>query len=430
MDKNERALARMIEIARARSGAGWREEELAPLQAHDPSDPFCTTYIKKDVFSTRYWIRLCGNCVNTIGQQAWVDEYGEEVETPRPLTLSWAKSVGEKLAADLTDAGRESIVSTGSGGNIEKERIKVVVPTHHQERYAHPGSITSHYLLLHVWMQAITGEKELRTLRVDNVGRRDTASRVIQHLDRLAAAMPADKEEAERKGYEHARRIIRDAFARHDIEPDPISLTRSDSSGLTFDFVHRMTNTLMEKYECHDQVQFYGDRADDPWKSTISTYGTGIREADIAAEAKRRAQVEKNGGLIQTSLVKRLVEQNGLKAVPLRSDHGGDTKSEIFHLPTKPPTRARVFVKDGRLEAEVHIGKDMRITTGSFSVDEIDIPESVALGLKGKPLRQLIDHPLITDDMKITSVTLKGNAIRTRIRMDNIPVERKTDDDG
>jgi len=421
----------MIELARGRSGAGWREDELAPLRTHDPSAPFCTTSIKKEVLNTRYWIRLCGNCVNTAGQQAWVDEDGEDIKTPRPLTLSWAKGVAERLASDLTDTGRKSVVSMGSSRSAERERIKVEVPTHHQERHTHPGSISSHYLVLHVWMQAITGEKAFRTFRVDSVGREDIAARIIAHIDRLTAAMPLDKEEAERKGYEHAHRIVREAFARHDIEPDLISLTRSTrSKELTFDVRHLMTNTLMEKHESHDHVQFHGNRADDPWKSSISTHGSGIREADIAAEAKRRAQIEKNGGLIQTSLVKRLVELNGLKTVPLHSDHGGDTRSEVFHLPTTPPTRARVFVKDGRLEAEVHIGKNMRITTGSFSVDEIDIPESLARGLKGKPLRQLIDHPLITDDMKITSVTLKGDAIRTRIRMDNIPVERKTDDDG
>ena len=430
MDKNGRAIARMIELARERSGAGWREDELSALRAHDPSDPFCTTSIDKDVFSTRYWVRFCGNCVNTPGGQAWVDESGRDVETPRPLSLSWAKGVGEKLAADLTAAGKDSVVSIGGGGEVEKERIKVVVPTHHQEnRNTYPGSISSHYFVLHVWMQAITGEKELRTFRVDSVGREDIASRVIAHIDRLADAMPRDRKEAERKGYEHAHRIVQEAFARHDIEPDLISLTRSSNGGgLTFDVYHRMTNTLMEKYECRDQVRFNGDRVDDPWRSSLSSLGRGTRDADIAAEAKRRTQVEKNGGLIQTSLVKRLIELNGLKSVPLRSDYGGDTKSSVFHLKTDPPTRVRMFVKDGRLEAEVHIGKNMRITTGSISVDEIDAPETAIRGLKGKPLRNLIDHPLVTDDMTITSATPKGLNVRARIRMDSHPVERRQSD--
>lgn len=427
MDKNERALARMIELARERSGAGWREDEISALRAHDPSDPFCTTSIDKDVFSTRYWIRLCGNCVNTPGGQAWVDENGRDVETPRPLSSTWAKGIGEKLAADLALAGRESIVSIGGGGEVEKDRIKVVVPTHHQEnRSTYPGYIRSHYLVIHVWMQAITGEKELRTFRVDSVGRKDIASRILAHIDRLAAAMPLDREEAERKGYEHAHRIVREAFARHDIEPDLISLDRSSNSGgLTFDVHHRMTNTLMEKYECCDQVRFHGDRADDPWRSILSSLGSGIRDADIAAEAKRRAQAQKNGGLIQTSLVKRLIELNGLKSVPLNSKYSGDTKSSVFHLKTDPPTRVRMFVKDGRLEAEVHIGKNMRITTGSISVDEIEAPEAVIRGLKGKPLKNLIDHPLVTDDMIITSATPKGLSVRARIRMDSHPVERR-----
>ena len=88
-----------------------------------------------------------------------------------------------------------------------------------------------------------------------------------------------------------------------------------------------------------------------------------------------------------------------------------------------PGAGMRVFVKDGRLDAEVHIGKNIRMTTGSISVDDIDIPEASVRGLKGKPVRSLIDHPFITDDMVITSVTLKGDGIRARIRMESHRVE-------
>ncbi len=431
MDQQSPAIAGMMDIARNAAGFSISAVDLARLERHDPSDPFSRTAISKEVFNTRYWMNFSANCITTAGQQRWIDEKGEKIETPRPLTISWSREMGQRLADDLTRNGWEAVLSTGGTDPVEKERLKVVVPIHHMsDRNRYPGHIDVHYLIIHAYIRNTSGTRSVRTFRTDSIGRHDAARKIIERIRAIDNAMPADPDQALEEGRRHAERVMRESFASHGIEPRITDIRKANGDDLTFDIWHTMTNTLMQEYGTRDQVRFHGGDPDDPWKASISSFGSGMRDGDISAEAKRRAQIEKNGGLLQTSLVRQLVESRGLKPVPLSSDHGGGTKSEVFHLPTDPPTKVRMFVKDGRLEAEVHIGKDMRITTGSISIDNIDVPEVSVRGLKGKPLRALIDHPLVADDMVITSITPKGLGIRARIRMGSHRVDTSEIDEG
>lgn len=433
MQNNKPALERMIELAHSQAGFSLSPQDIAILQKHDPSNPFARTNISREVFSTRYWLTFSGNCVSTPARQNWVDEKGEVIEVPSPLTVSWACSIGKELARAFEASGQSAMVSHGGTGMAKPGQIKVVVPTHdHHSRSAsqrYPGSINSHYLVLHVIMQGITGTKELRTFRTDSIGRKDIAPKIIDFLERLEAAMPSTPEEAEKIGRQKAEEIFYESFRRHDIEPDIISITKGRSGDLSFDIQHTMTDTLMRKQEQRDCVRFRGDDPDRPWSAGISSYGSGMREDKIAAEAKRREHIDKHGGLIQTSLAKKIIEINGLKSVPLHTDYSGKTKSYRFSVPTTPPTKGTMMVKAGRIEAEVAIGSGMKLTTGTFKADEITAPDAVIMALKGKPLRHLIDHPLVTDDMVITSITKKADRVSARIRMESHPVEESTCND-
>ena len=424
MDQQSPAIAGMMDVARNVVRFDIPAIDLARLERHDPSDPFSRTAVSKEVFNTRYWMNFSANCISTSGLQRWIDENGDLIDVPFPLTLSWSREMGQKLVEDLTACGWDAVLSDGGSGKIEKERLKVIAPTHHlNDRDRYPGHIDVHYLVIHAYIRNTSGTRSVRTFRTDSIGRRDSAQKIIERIRAIDAAMPTDPDRALEEGIVHAERVLRESFAVHGIEPRITDIRQVPNDELHFEVRHTMTNTLMQEYVTRDHIHFHGGDPDNPWKASISTYGSGMREGDIAAEAKRRGQIEKNGGLLQTSLVRQIIKTQGLKAIPLKSNNGGGTKSEVFHLPTSPATRMRVFVKDGRLDAEVHIGKNIRMTTGSISVDDIDIPEASVRGLKGKPVRSLIDHPFITDDMVITSVTLKGDGIRARIRMESHRVE-------
>lgn len=81
-------------------------------------------------------------------------------------------------------------------------------------------------------------------------------------------------------------------------------------------------------------------------------------------------------------------------------------------------------VKNGRIETELTIGRHIRITTGTFKMeDDVDLPEAVVASFKGRKLRSIIDHPAIGEDIVITSAQLKGRSLHARIRMDTVKVE-------
>lgn len=431
-DKSSAEIARlMFDTINPNLRRQIKRDDAERLLAHDPSKPISSAYAMVEDYNVTIHINFSGNCVRASGRQTWIGADGNIIEVPRGLTTSWAIEQAEKLVADLQALGKTARLSHSGKHKHPKEPgdITVLVPDHvrlgtraHLNRP--PGVIDTHYLVIHTLMQDITGTIRQRTFRTDSIGREDIAQGIIEHIEKLEAAMPKNPDEALAIGRAKVEEVIRKAFDAHLIEPIIHSIEQDTrTNGIAFDVTHTMHDTLLRPKKTRDHIVFYGDRPEDPWRASCGALGTGLAHGNLAAEASRRANIEANGGLTQTSLTRKIIELAKLDAIPIDTEYNGSAKKTRFRLISTPPTDGTIQVKNGRLETSMKIGDTITVTTGTVKIDNnVELPEAAIQSMKGRKLNTVIDHPAIDDDVIITSAQLKGGSLHARIRMETVPV--------
>jgi hypothetical protein len=401
------------------------------LENHDVTDPFCVTRIKKKTYSGDLFIHFRGNFLQCSGVEVWFDLDGNEIKAD-PYKTTWNKNRADALAKELTLLGRPArgeyiCENRWSDTKTLKEGQTLVLASSPSD--IHRSSYRSNYLVIEWVMKGISGNLEKHSFRVDSYGIPGIAEKIKARIDLLQSLMPDTPEEAAAEGEKRALAYAKDRFAIFDMEfsPTKIKMVRN-SHGFSFHLTHSILNSLLKEDEAEEIITFRGEDPEDIWKpQVINGRGTGLEEAKLSKEKNRRDILKKNGGLLQTSLAKRVMEIRG--NFPLITDHNGNFRKNRFSYPSNPVISGEIFVKSGRIEATVKIKDKVVLKTGIFEIKDEEIPGAVATSLKGKPLRHLIDHEVITDDMIITSVKCENGSISGRYRMgesrflDNVELE-------
>ena len=180
-------------------------------------------------------------------------------------------------------------------------------------------------------------------------------------------------------------------------------------------------------YSTLQSGRILGMDAKDPMKINWYT-NKQKRHKEIKAESMRRAMKEKNNGLVQTAFAKQIKNIAGMENQPLSSDYNAQMKKKRFFLESQFNGKGKVegylFINNGRIEAEFKVGKNIVVKTGKVTIKEQrPLPESIITTLKGRQLNTIIDHPIIPDGVKITSLKLEGTTLTVRIRTDSVPVD-------
>lgn len=446
--ENDPCLRAMIAHVGATGSFPTTFEDQRRMREHDPSDVRSRLSVRHESHSRSTYFTFAGNSVRMFSRQAWFDENGCKVEVPGRLTATWQMEQARGIADQIRASGRRSEACEARGTDSERilkqGNIAVVVPNPHFQgspSRAFLGEIETHWLTVRVMMRLMTGNVGMREIRIDSIGRSDIGARIASIIRQLEDSAPGTPEEAQTMGLEAARQAMVDAFSPFCIEPDIVSIERHRTGGndLAYKVRHLMTGTALGKREAKTIVTFHGNDPRNVWKPMLSSYGGGkTDEASLSAEASRRHNIAKNGGLMRTSLARNLLKLGGQKDNPFQSYRmDGTVSAERLRFGTNTETRADVSIRNGRIEATMKISRrasrsdDIRITTGTFRIPEIDVPEAMIAGMKGRRLREIIEHPALSDDIVITSALMKGRTLEGRLRMDSelVPMQEPEDED-
>lgn len=141
----------------------------------------------------------------------------------------------------------------------------------------------------------------------------------------------------------------------------------------------------------------------------------------IVAKYARRLSIRERRGVTIGTLARGILGgRSPARAGRWRSTTSGEVTQQ-----------SRIVVSDGSIGAEIVVRKDdrqiLRLLNANFEIRGVTLPAAALPSYIGKPLRNLIDHPLITDDMVVTA--LRSNADRTTGRyrdrgVSSFPVEK------
>ena len=132
-------------------------------------------------------------------------------------------------------------------------------------------------------------------------------------------------------------------------------------------------------------------------------------------ERKLDAMIEEHGGIRMTSLTKSILDHGGL--INRNSKGVVTAKKRVLNLGRAAITYT-IRQPKGRLEADVSIRGETEILlgTGTYLIKNVTLPESALAAISGTPLVKMVEHPLIPDDVIITSARNTSDGIRGEIR--------------
>lgn len=400
------------------------------LQKHNPSDPFSSTTVELRMCGySKGILTLAGNSIRHEKTQTWFDENGDIIPSKGRGEREWSALQTEAIVDQIAQLGKKVSFHPEWIKAHPKEPGEICLTLPHCYS-GNLGIISTHYTSINVMMLKASGKMETRYFRTDSIGRQDIGQRIVDYLDTLSRAMPSSPEEAIARAEERALQDIKQDYAEYGIEPIVETLKAEGAhEGVAVNVRINMIDGAYESYTTLQSGTIQGMDAKDPMK--INWYTNKQKRCrEIKAESARRATQNKNNGLIQTVFAKQIKDIAGMEKQPMYSDYKAQIKKKRFFLQSQFDGKGKVegylFIKDGRIEAEFHIGTNIHVKTGKVTIKKQDeLPESIMVRLKGKQLKTIIDHPIIPNGVKITSLKLEGTTLTVRIKADSIPVDTK-----
>ena len=132
-------------------------------------------------------------------------------------------------------------------------------------------------------------------------------------------------------------------------------------------------------------------------------------------EIKLDAMIEEHGGIRMTSLTKSILDHGGI--INRNSKRVVTAKKRVLNL-GQTTIIYTIRQPKGRLEADVTIKGETEVMlgTGTYFIKDITLPESALAAISGTPLVKMVEHPIIPDDLIITSARNTPQGIRGEIR--------------
>lgn len=400
------------------------------LERHDFSNPFSSTTVElRKSGHSKGILTLAGNSIRYENTQMWFDEKGDIIPSQGRGKREWSALQTQEIMDQIARLGKKVSFNPVWLKAHPKEPGEICLTLPHCYS-GNVGVIPIHYTSINVMMLKVSGKMETRYFRTDSIGRQDIGQKIVDYLDAISKAMPSSLDEAIAIAKDRALQDIKDDYAEYGIEPRIESLKAEGAhEGVAINVRIEMIDGAFESYTTLQSGRICGMDAKDPMKINWYT-NKQKRHREIKAESVRRATQNKNNGLIQTVFAKQIKDIAGMEKQPMYSDYKAQIKKKRFFLQSQFDGKGKVegclFIKDGRIEAEFHIGTNILIKTGKVMIKKQDqLPESIIVRLKGKQLKTIIDHPIIPDGVKITSLKLEGTTLTVRIKTESIPIDTK-----
>ena len=418
----------MLAHAMMRMGGRLDHSEREKLSGHDASDPFSHTSISRSSAFQNSHLVFAGNQVRSPDMK-WFSKDGSLIDLPQPLTIDWVIEQAEEIARQITAAGGNGRYAHRPHDlQVEEGEIVVRVPEYDRlspTRTYRGNEVNAYWLTVHTRMQGVTGQKETKIWRINSVGRPDIGQQIVDRLRAHEALMPATPEEAEETAFRKASEVLHGLFLPYAIAPQIVSIRRDvKAQAVTIEIAHEMLDAMLQWKPVQTRVIFYGNDIGNPWRATVTNLGSARDAYKLAAEVARRRTLKANGGLRQTSLAKQVIETLGYKPNPFHSGYDGKTKPLRYAMKGDSATKGVLSIKSGRIEATMDVldGK-IKLSTGTFEIRGIELPETSLSGIKGTPLRAVLDHPAIPENVTIVSMTrTPGGGVKGKHRMPSYPV--------
>jgi len=375
---------------------------------HDFTDPFATTSCKlgdQGFSSQSTYLILHGNAVRTSGMRRWIID-GEVAQIDAGFNNKYmpagAAGKREPLLQKIVSAFEALGYKTASsmlisgGGSIRKRSL-----AENEIHISMTATGDLPYYVISSLRWGINGERVCEQQRFDSLGYDGIAKAIHNGWRKLDAIAPKSKSEAEERKRDIIKKELVHQFEGHGgIAPDFEMVEKWNQPNICFEGLdaqlYPMKECLVVRWRQAHPDNFY-DPITVKWDKIISV------------QVSRRRMLDKVGHPVCTSLAREIMKQTGIPFV----DSEGASRPNTGSLPIGGGTTYRLVTKNGRIEAEMQYN-NFKVTPGAFRISNQTYPETVVASLAGRMLRDIIDHPLIPRDIKITSAKMENGDLKGR----------------